>query len=118
LFVLIAVIPITAGAVGLGLRLGESIPVKYFTETDWAKAKAVVKQALEEGEIGETFRWQNESTGHNGIYRVLKHLEIDGRNCRDLLIKHVAGGARAIGDYRFCLMESGEWKTTGRVPVE
>jgi surface antigen len=108
----------TTSVVALGLRLSESMPVKYFTAEDWAQAKQTVTKALELGKLSETFTWHNQSTGHNGSYRVLKILEEDGKPCRDLLVRHEAGQARGGGNYRFCRMADDEWKTLGRVPVE
>jgi surface antigen len=108
----------TTSAVALGLRLSESMPVKYFTAEDWAQAKQTVAKALELGKLSETFTWYNQSTGHSGSYQVLKVMEEDGEPCRDLLVRHEAGQARGGGNYRFCRMDNGEWKTLGRVPIE
>lgn len=116
LVVIIILMALTATASALGLRLEESTPIKYFSKEDWSQAKQVVKTALEQGKPDETFDWHNESTGHSGSYTVLRSVEIDGRSCRDLLIKHKAGPANARGDYRFCQMQNGEWKTMGRAP--
>ncbi len=113
---IISLMGVTAAASALGLRLEESTPIKYFTEEDWRQAKQVAKTALEQGKPDETFDWRNESTGHGGSYKVLRRVEIDGRICRDLLIEHQAGEANASGDYRFCQMQGGAWKTMGRVP--
>jgi hypothetical protein len=112
----ITLVAFTATASALGLRLEESTPIKYFTKQDWQQAKQVAKTALEQGKQDETFDWLNESTGHSGFYKVLRSVQIEGRPCRDLLIKHQAGKASASGDYRFCQMESGQWKTMGRAP--
>jgi hypothetical protein len=115
---IITLMAITTAASALGLRLEESTPIKYFTKEDWRQAKQVVKTALEQGKPDETFDWQNGSTGHSGLYKVLRSVKIEGRRCRDLLVKHQAGKASASGDYRFCRMQDGEWKTMGRVPSE
>ncbi|MEJ2619672.1 MAG: RT0821/Lpp0805 family surface protein [Candidatus Thiodiazotropha sp.] len=112
----ITLVALTATSSALGLRLEESIPIKYFTKQDWQRAKQVAKTALKYGKQDETFDWLNESTGHSGIYKVLGSVEIEEKPCRDLLIKHQAGKANASGDYRFCQMESGQWKIMARVP--
>ncbi|MEW8350079.1 MAG: RT0821/Lpp0805 family surface protein, partial [Candidatus Thiodiazotropha taylori] len=118
LVAILSLMALTATASALGLRLEEFTPVKYFTKEDWSQAKQVAKTALEQGKLDETFDWHNESTGHRGSYTVLRRVELDGRNCGDLLIKHKAGPASARGDYRFCQMPSGEWKAMGRTPSD
>ncbi|MES9860451.1 MAG: RT0821/Lpp0805 family surface protein [Candidatus Thiodiazotropha sp. 4PDIVS1] len=114
--VLILLFTFAASAVAVGFRMAEIMPAKYFTEEDWALAKQTVNNALEQGKSDETFSWKNDSTGHKGLYRVLNSLEVDERQCRDLLVLHEAGQAKAKGEYRFCKIESGEWKTIGKVP--
>lgn len=116
LVVILSLMALTATASALGLRLEEFTPIKYFTKEDWSQAKQVAKTALEQGKLDETFNWHNESSGHSGSYTVLRRVEIDGRSCGDLLIKHKAGPANARGDYRFCQMLNGEWKTMGKAP--
>jgi hypothetical protein len=50
--------------------------------------------------------------------RLSNTLEVDGRTCRDLFIQHSTGNFRGSGGYRFCEMQDGQWKTTGRTPDE
>ncbi|MCU7873145.1 MAG: hypothetical protein KZQ91_10415 [Candidatus Thiodiazotropha sp. (ex Lucinoma borealis)] len=102
----------------LGLHLLEFSPAKYFTAEDWAMAKETAQKALKQGKVGEVLTWQNPASGHKGSYTVLKRVEMDTQTCQDLKIKHVAGDLSGGGNYRFCLMDDGKWKTTGRVPMK
>ncbi|MES9986085.1 MAG: RT0821/Lpp0805 family surface protein [Candidatus Thiodiazotropha sp. 6PLUC1] len=116
IFVLVLLFAFVTSAAAVGFRMAEIMPAKYFTEEDWALAKKTVNNALEKGKMDETFSWRNDSTGHRGLYRVLNSLEVDQKQCRDLLVLHEAGQAKANGKYRFCKVESGEWKTIGKTP--
>ncbi|MEW8452790.1 MAG: hypothetical protein AB2686_11860 [Candidatus Thiodiazotropha sp.] len=109
---------VTLKSHALGLHLLDFMPAKYFTEADWAMAKTSAGKALRQGKAGEVFAWHNEANRHRGAYRVLNSLEVAGKRCRDLYIQHSAGGYRGGGSYRFCQLEDGEWKTTGRTPDE
>ena len=102
----------------LGLRLLDFMPAKFFTDKDWELAKASADKALEYGKVDEVFTWLDEATNHKGAYKVINILEVDGRACRDIYIRHITRNYKGSGSYRFCKMEGGEWKTTGRAPDE
>ncbi|MCU7922910.1 MAG: hypothetical protein KZQ88_09445 [Candidatus Thiodiazotropha sp. (ex Dulcina madagascariensis)] len=119
----LALIPLSllmaaTGVQALGLRLLEFSPVKYFTAEDWASAKATAAKALKQGKDGEKFAWKNPATGHKGAYTVLNTLQLEGQDCRDLRIKHFAGGVNGGGTYRFCQTADGKWQTQGSVQVK
>jgi surface antigen len=118
--ILTALVSLTTTSVShaLGMRMLDFMPAKYFTEKDWDMAKTSAGKALGQGKEDEVFAWHNEANRHRGAYRVLNTLEVDGRTCRDLYIQHSAGGYRGSGSYRFCRLQDGEWKTTGRAPSE
>ncbi|MES9972171.1 MAG: hypothetical protein ABW092_19225 [Candidatus Thiodiazotropha sp.] len=103
---------------GLGLGMLDFLPAKHFTEKDWAMAKVSAGKALKQGKEGEVYTWLNEATNHKGAYKILHTLKVDGRDCRDLYIRHITRTYKGSGSYRFCKMDSGEWKTTGRTPDE
>lgn len=118
--ILAAIVPlaVTLKSHALGLHLLDFMPAKYFTEKDWELAKASAGKALRQGQEGEVFAWRNDANRHRGAYKLLNTLEVDGQTCRDLYIQHSAGGYRGSGSYRFCQLQDGEWKTTGRTPNE
>jgi surface antigen len=94
----------------LNLKWLELSPVRYFTEKDWELLRSTARQALNDNDNGVSVRWRNEASGHYGVMTPVSSLELEGRTCRDLVIRNFAGGVNGGGTYRLCRMESGEWK--------
>lgn len=117
LIVLISIL-MAAKSHGLGLGMLDFMPAKHFTDEDWTMAKASAGRALQQGKVGQVFTWLNEANNHKGAYKLLNSLEVEGRACRDLYIRHITNNYKGSGSYRFCKMDNGEWKTTGRTPDE
>ena len=97
----------------MNLRWLEHSPVKYFDEQDWKLLKEAAQTALSEKPDGEGVKWRNEAAGHYGSLTPISHLQVDGRDCRDLVIRNFAGEMNGGGTYRFCRMEDGNWKVLG-----
>jgi len=97
----------------LNLKWLEFSPVKYFDAKDWELLRAAAATALKEKADGEAVTWRNEASGHYGSMKPISRLQVDGRECRDLVIRNFAGGVNGGGTYRLCLMEDGEWKLLG-----
>ncbi len=102
-----------SSAHALNLKWLEFSPVKYFTEEDWQLLRQAARTALEDKEDGESVKWRNEESGHYGSMTPISHLQVDGRLCRDLVIRNFAGGVNGGGTYRICRMEDGDWKILG-----
>ncbi|MGD8909403.1 MAG: RT0821/Lpp0805 family surface protein [Chromatiales bacterium] len=97
----------------LNLKWLEFSPVKYFTEKDWELLRHAARTALNDRANGESVKWRNEQSGHYGSLTPISRLEVDGRPCRDLVIRNFAGGVSGGGTYRICRMEDGDWKLLG-----
>ncbi len=97
----------------LNLKWLEFSPVKYFTEKDWELLRQAARTALEDKADGESVKWRNEESGHYGSMTPISRLQVDGRPCRDLVIRNFAGGVNGGGTYRICRMEDGDWKILG-----
>ena len=102
-----------SSAHALNFKWLEFSPVKYFTEKDWELLREAARTALNEKEDGESVKWRNDETGHYGSMTPVAHAEVDGKPCRDLLIRNYAGGVNGGGTYRLCRMEDGDWKILG-----
>ncbi len=97
----------------LNLKWLEFSPVKYFDAKDWELLRASANTALNEKADGESIRWRNEGSGHYGSLTPISRLQVEGRECRDLVIRNFAGGMSGGGTYRLCRMEDGDWKLLG-----
>ncbi|MCU7850910.1 MAG: hypothetical protein KZQ80_01715 [Candidatus Thiodiazotropha sp. (ex Monitilora ramsayi)] len=113
LFIVFALTLFVSDAQALNLKWLEFSPVKYFTAEDWEMIRQAAGKALKEKPNGETVRWNNESSDHYGSLTPISTLEMEGKTCRDLVIRNFAGGVNGGGTYRFCQMEDGTWKTVG-----
>jgi surface antigen len=113
LSVLILLLLFSSGALGVNLKALEYSPVRYFTDEDWVLARSTAREALTEGENGKSYRWDNERSGSYGSLSPISDEMVDGRRCRDLVIRNFAGGVNGGGTYRFCQMEDGSWKVLG-----
>ncbi len=113
---LILLLLFSSGVLGVNLKALEYSPVRYFTEEDWTLARSTASQALSEGESGKSYRWDNERSGSYGSLSPISDEIVDGRRCRDLVIRNFAGGVNGGGTYRFCQMEEGSWKVLGGKP--
>ncbi|MCU7842472.1 MAG: hypothetical protein KZQ93_01375 [Candidatus Thiodiazotropha sp. (ex Monitilora ramsayi)] len=113
LFALISLLLYGASAQALNLKWLEFSPVRHFTAEDWEIAREAARRALSEAANGEGVTWNNERTGHYGSLTPISDRDDEGKRCRDMVIKHFAGGLNGGGTYRFCLMEDGVWKVLG-----
>lgn len=113
LSVLLLLALVTSAQAALNLKWLEFSPAKHFTKTDWDLLRGAARTALSERDNGETVEWRNQETGHYGTLTPISSLEVDGRPCRDLVIRNFAEGLQGGGTYRLCRMQGGEWKLLG-----
>lgn len=85
-------------------------PVESFTEQDWALLRSAVRQALDDGDQGETFGWHNETSGASGTITVLEDSEHEGMKCRRAKFFNSAGGFTGTGHHRLCKTADGTWR--------
>jgi surface antigen len=97
----------------LNMKWLEFSPAKHFTQADWDMLRSAARTALTEKANGESVAWRNQATGHYGVLTPISSEEVDGRPCRDLVIRNYAEGLQGGGTYRLCRMQGGEWKLLG-----
>ena len=107
-----------SAAQAMSFKWLEFSPVKYFTEKDWALLRGAAATALNDKPDGESVTWRNDTSGHYGSLTPISSVEMDGRPCRDLVIRNFAGGVNGGGTYRICRMEDGDWKLLGGKTAE
>lgn len=112
-YVLLMAAFLPSAQAALNLKWLEFSPAKHFTKTDWDLLRGAAGTALNEKANGEGVEWRNPETGHYGSMTPISRLEVDGRPCRDLVIRNFAGGLQGGGTYRLCRMQGGEWKLLG-----
>jgi len=99
----------TAEAQRFGAWLDTS-PVRAFTDDDWTVMRARTREALDEGEQGETFSWQNETTGASGSVTLREDSEHDGMKCRRAKFYNSADGMSGTSIHRLCRIADGSWR--------
>ena len=104
---------VSSAQAALNLKWLEFSPAKHFTQADWDLLRGAARSALNDKANGESVEWRNQETGHYGTLTPISRLEVDGRPCRDLVIRNFAGGLQGGGTYRLCQMEGDEWKLLG-----
>ncbi len=112
LFLLLGTL-VPAAQAALNLKWLEFSPAKHFTEADWDLLRGAARTALNEKANGEGVKWRNPETGHYGSLTPISRTQVDGRTCRDLIIRNFAEGLQGGGTYRLCRTRDGEWKLLG-----
>lgn len=102
-----------ASQAALNLKWLELSPAKHFNKTDWDLLRSAAGTALNEKANGESVEWRNQESGHYGSLTPISRVEVDGRPCRDLVIRNFAEGLQGGGTYRLCRMQDDEWKLLG-----
>lgn len=85
-------------------------PINYFTDEDNAIALEHVRDALNNRDNGEVVRWQNDATGAEGEYTLLKTYQHDGATCRQVKVTHAVKKLRQTGTYTLCQNAEGKWQ--------
>ena len=93
-----------------GLTVEEA---RDFTEQDLELNKQAALLLLNQGELGDTQKWQNENSGNNGVVSVIdiyKGGEYSDLGCRKLRFEYYQSGKRLTDTERaFCKNDDGEW---------
>jgi surface antigen len=85
------------------------LPSAHMTKEDAAIARKAINSALDDGENGNTYRWENPSTGANGSLKVKSTFSRDGMTCRDVDFAAAAKGRKNAGPWKVCKTADG-WK--------
>jgi surface antigen len=103
-----------AGGVALAdLSFYQDLPQSRMTADDNALANATLARALDEGQEGQTYTWQNAATGASGSVRLRSPPFVrDGMTCRRAVIAAAAKGLANESTWMLCRTGDG-WKIAG-----
>lgn len=79
------------------------------TAADYERAGATLQEALENGDPGETYRWENRETGHSGTITPENAFSIEDRLCRNYSETVRAANDAASYDGYACRTGEGAW---------
>jgi len=85
-------------------------PVSRMKKEDFAIANPVITRALDEGEDGKTYSWQNPKTGASGsVTPRSAAFARDKLTCRKAQVMVSAGGKKNVSSWTMCKQPDG-WK--------
>lgn len=85
------------------------MPATYMTEQDRRIAIERINTALDDGKEGETYRWENPTTGASGSVTPKGSFSRSGARCRSADVSTTAGGRRNASTWKLCKLNDG-WK--------
>ncbi len=85
-------------------------PAENFTDDDWRLFEDTLKRTLDAAPDGQTQTWANPASKASGEFTVLKSLQRQGQNCREVKIASEAAGRRRVTGVAFCKEDDGSWK--------
>jgi surface antigen len=84
-------------------------PTTHLTSADTKIMMATMDKALDEGEAGRAYPWQNHSTGASGSITPKDSFSRKGMQCRNAEVTLSAGGQKSVSGWKFCKTPKG-WK--------
>jgi len=105
--IVLAIVPATAFAVARAFWT--ELPVTYMNEQDRKIAIERIESALDVGNDGETYRWENPATGASGSVTPKARFTRDGARCRNADLSTSAGGRKNASTWKLCKFGDG-WK--------
>jgi surface antigen len=107
------VLAMVAAAAGADYSFYQDMPQGKMTREDMAMADATLTRALDEGQEGQTYHWENAATGASGAVRVNSpRFQRDGMTCRRASIQAKAKGLANESAWVLCRTADG-WKVAG-----
>ena len=85
------------------------LPSTYMTEQDRKIAIDKINDALDGGNDGQTYRWENPTTGASGSVTPKSSFTRDGARCRSADFATTAGGRNNASTWKLCKIGDG-WK--------
>lgn len=85
------------------------LPLTYMTPEDRKIAVERINRALDDGNDGETYRWQNAATGASGSVTPKASFTRNGARCRNADFSTTAGGRKNASTWKLCKTPEG-WK--------
>jgi len=98
-----------ATALAVARALWTEVPVTYMNEQDRKIAIERINGALDGGNDGETYRWENPATGASGSVTPKGSFTRDGARCRSADFSTTAGGRKNASTWKLCKVGDG-WK--------
>lgn len=86
----------------------DDAPIARFNDKDIEIWLDTLTKALENGEDGTEFKWENPKSGHNGTIIPLNSKTHDGMDCRDVDIRNYAGNFTGRAIHMMC-RKDGNW---------
>ena len=105
--ILLVVAP--ASALAVARAFWSELPVTYMNEQDRKIAIDRINSALDGGNDGETYRWENPATGASGSVTPKGSFTQDGNRCRSADFATTAGGRKNASTWKLCKIGDG-WK--------
>ena len=87
-------------------------PSEYFTPQDWELFEATLRKTLDTAPDGQANAWSNPASKASGEFTVLKSLQKNDQDCREVKITASAGGLRRVTGIAFCKEDDATWKAT------
>ncbi|MDJ0958844.1 MAG: RT0821/Lpp0805 family surface protein [Arenicellales bacterium] len=106
----VSTLVISIPAFGINLLFLDDAPIARFKEKDVELMLNTLTDALENADNGVEMKWENPDTGYHGSIIPLNKITQDGKDCRRVNIRNVAGDFRGSGEYLLCKYEDGEWR--------
>jgi surface antigen len=108
-----AALALFAASAAGDLSVYADMPQSRMTADDVAIANATLTRALDEGQEGQTYTWQNAATGASGSIRLRSPpFERSGMTCRRAAIATAAKGLANESGWVLCRTADG-WKIAG-----
>jgi surface antigen len=85
------------------------LPATHMTNEDFTIARKAINGALDDGQVGNTYRWENPGTGANGSVTLKKTFSRDGMSCKNVDFVVSAKGRKNAGPWNVCKTADG-WK--------
>jgi surface antigen len=105
--IVLFIAPATAFAVARAFW--SELPVTYMNEQDRKIAIERINSALDGGNDGETYRWENPATGASGTVTPNGSFTREGNRCRNARFSTRAGGRENANTWKLCKFGDG-WK--------
>jgi Surface antigen len=85
-------------------------PSEYFTPQDWEMFEGTLRKTLDSAPDGQANAWSNPTSKASGEFTVLKSIQKNDRDCREVKIIASAGGLRRVTGIAFCKEDDNSWK--------
>jgi surface antigen len=85
-------------------------PVAYLNDADKELLRNTLGEALNDGNEGDSFSWENPDSGNSGRFTVLDTHEDFDTTCRNVRTHTEAAGRTGGGIFRLCLADDGTWR--------